>query len=147
MAHHILVLWGYNFDEAVAAIFVSKLRQAGLLVKLVGIAPPPLKGSRGLALIPDLTLDQAWRLVASVRCLIIPCAGQYLHQLKNDPRLAAFLEQVQQNQPIFVIERLKEAELNRLSLLSAATVVFYPAGPALFETVDVLAGMVQQVSG
>jgi hypothetical protein len=59
---YVFVLWGDNFEEATAVIFVTELRRTGRLVKLVGLHPPPINGARGVALVPDLMLDQAPRL-------------------------------------------------------------------------------------
>ncbi|NJN98486.1 MAG: DJ-1/PfpI family protein [Anaerolineales bacterium] len=79
MARHrdyVFVLWADQFEEAPATIFVTELREAGLRVKVVGATPAPISGLHGLALVPDLTLDQALTLLAQVICLIIPQTGR-----------------------------------------------------------------------
>lgn len=129
--HHdyVFVLWADQFEEAPAAIFVTKLREAGLRVKVVGATPAPIFGSHGLALTPDLTLDQAFTLLAQVICLIIPQTGQGLFALKNDPRLSQLFESVCKNQVKVVLGTLKGIDLAELGLFPPArdnSFMFYP---------------------
>ena len=56
---YIFVLWASEFEETTATIFVTELRQAGLPVKIVGLTRRISKGAHGLALVPDITLEQA----------------------------------------------------------------------------------------
>ena len=55
---YVFVLWGKGFYEASATIFVTELRRAGLRVKVVGLTQRRTSGAFGLALVPDVTLDQ-----------------------------------------------------------------------------------------
>jgi hypothetical protein len=57
----ILLLWSDRFDEAATAIFATELRQAGLAVKVVGLAGHQAAGSSGLVLGADLTLGPSGR--------------------------------------------------------------------------------------
>ena len=100
---YVFVLWGDGFDEAVASIFVTQLRDAGLLVKVVGLTPRQISGSHGLALVPDLTLDQALPLATSATGLIIPATSRWRRSLDNDPRVYQLLEQANANQALFVL--------------------------------------------
>ena len=56
---YVFVLWGDGFDEATATTFVTELREVGLPVKIVSLTAHQPKGKRGVALVSDLTLDQA----------------------------------------------------------------------------------------
>lgn len=126
---YIFVLWGHNFEEAIATIFVTELRGAGLRVKVVGLTPRRISGSHGLILVPDLTLDQALRLAINAICLIIPHTSQGLKRLKNDPRLRHLFNQSLENQAKFVISQLNETDLADLDLLpvpAASQIVVYP---------------------
>lgn len=128
---HIFVLWGNEFEEAVAAIFVSELREAGLRVKVVGLNPPRIRGAHGLALVPDLTLDQALPLVSSALYLIIPYASPGLKRFENDPRLLDFFEQARANRACFVIGPSSGAEPTHLEFLSSLApdqIVLFPQG-------------------
>ncbi len=137
MARHrdyVFVLWADQFEEAPAAIFVTALREAGLRVKVVGATPAPIFGSHGLALSPDLTLDQALTLLAQVICLIIPQTGQGLFALKNDPRLSQFFDLLCKNQARIVLGALQGVDLDKLKLFPLAgssQFIFYPEGEGL----------------
>ena len=96
-SQYIFVLWGSNFNEAVAAIFVTELRQAGLRVKVVGLDGELPVGSHGLALSPDMPLSQALPLASRALCVIAPCDAQQWRHIQHDPRLTDFLVQVQQH--------------------------------------------------
>lgn len=98
------VFWGKGFDELVASIFVVELRRRSLLVKVVGIGGSNLPGSCGLALVPDMPLDAALPVAGRARCVIVPCSYRHLTQLKNDPRIAEFLERAAQNNAWLVKE-------------------------------------------
>lgn len=86
------VLWGEQCDEAAAALFVTNLRAAGLRVWVVGVSGKRLTGAHGLGLLTDLALDQAITLANGVICLILPCGGERLARLLNDPRLVTLLQ-------------------------------------------------------
>lgn len=99
----ILVLWAAGFQEATATIFVTELRQAGLRVKVIGSTRQQIKGSHGLALVPDLTLAQAQPLLTQATHFIIPTTLVFIQHLQNDPCLTAFFEQVDQHQiPVLI---------------------------------------------
>jgi putative intracellular protease/amidase len=86
------VLWADRFDEVAAVVFVAELRRAGLRVRLVGLPGPSFVGIHGLALAPDLTLDEALDQAARLACLVAPCDASALARSANDPRLAELLE-------------------------------------------------------
>jgi len=95
-AHYIFVLWGSNFNEAAATIFVTELRQAGLRVKVVGLDGDSPVGVNGLALVPDMPLSKALPLAKRARCVIVPCDACQWQRIHDDPRLTDFLLQSQQ---------------------------------------------------
>ncbi len=107
--NYIFVLWDDGFDESVATIFVTELRQAGLLVKVVGLTLRQTSGAHGLALLPDFSLDQALSLATQTVCLIIPGPVQRYHRPAHDPRLDQFFEGVGANQAHFVLNVLPNA--------------------------------------
>lgn len=125
---YVFVLWGDGFDETVATIFITELREAGLLVKVVGLTARQISGARGLALVPDLTLDQALPLASQAICLIIPTAVRRSEQLNNDPRLDQFFEQASANQAKFIAGRRYQTGLAGLELpaLAKGDVIIYP---------------------
>jgi hypothetical protein len=132
---YVFVLWNEQFEEIASVIFIRQLRNAGLRVKLVGLTHQPASGINGLALVPDLTLDQALLLADYAVCMIIPCTWLSLRRLENDPRLCEFFNQVRSNQARFVVGSLgEECELNG-NLLSIVTdiVMVYPDYEDLVE--------------
>ncbi len=89
---YIFVLWGNGFDSLATAIFVTQLRKAGLRVKLVALSRRNIRGTQGLTLLPDMTLEQALPLIKQVSCLIIP--PHRGNKLLNDPRIEKLIEQI-----------------------------------------------------
>ena len=110
-AEYIFVLWGSGFDEATATIFITELRRAGLHVKLVGLTQRRSNGAYGLALVPDLTLEQVLPLAGRTRCMIVPYTSTGNKRLRNDPRLNEFFERAHANQARFVSGPLDQADL------------------------------------
>lgn len=137
--HYVFVLWGDRFEEAAAAIFVTELRKAGLLVKLVGLNSRQLSGANGLKLLPDLTLGQALVRARQAICIIIPCTLANFKLLKHDPRLAEFITQTQVNQARFVIRESHEVEAADLDFFLREKVSAYPEGEDLLGFVRELA--------
>ncbi len=139
---YVFVLWADQFEEATATIFVTELREAGLRVKVVGLTLQQISGSHGLALVPDLSLDQALPLATSAMAVIIPCASRGIKRLKNDPRLHSFFYQAYSNQAKFVLDPLNETDLLQVGLfpVSADKMIAYPGNEDLVEFVRSLAG-------
>ena len=123
---YVFVLWGDKFEEATAALFTTKLREAGLRVKVVGLSGQWAAGIHGLALCADLTLDQALRLAHKALCVVIPCRS--IHKLRNDPRTGDLLHQAQKNRAKLVIGQVHEADIAHQELFSASNsnIILYP---------------------
>lgn len=98
---YVFVLWNDGFDEMAAIAFVTQLREAGLLVKVVGLNLKQIVGAHGLALVPDLTMDQALLLASQAIGVIIPTARDSSRGFSNDPRLRQFFELASSNQAKF----------------------------------------------
>jgi len=146
---YVFVLWGDGFDETVATIFVTELREAGLLVKVVGLTPRQISGARGLALVPDLTLDQALPLAAQAIGLIIPAAAGQSQWLNNDPRLGQFFEQASSNQARFVMGSRPEIGQAELELPASVQgkVMVYPEAEGVMKFARELAGLLLRQGG
>ncbi|MCB0213075.1 MAG: hypothetical protein KDJ52_27275 [Anaerolineae bacterium] len=124
---YVFVLWSEGFDEKIASIFVTILRDAGLLVKVVGLTMHNTGGAHGLVLVPDLTLDQALPLAPSTLCMIIPSLSRWSNRLNNDPRVQKFIEQAHFNQAIFVVGQqaaISSMKLQQSSLHKENIIVF-----------------------
>jgi hypothetical protein len=140
---YVFVLWGNEFDEASATIFVTELRRAGLCVKVVGLTHRRANGIYGLALVPDLTLDEALPLAPYVMGAIIPCKSPRVKQLRDDPRLREFFCQAHAHKARFVIEQLDETSMADLRLfpITPDNVIIYSDKENLVEFARELAGL------
>ena len=93
----VFVLWGTHFDEVITVLAIIGLRRAGVRVKVVGLSGPYAKGAHGLGLQADLTLDEALAAADQAIGVVIPCTTPTFQRLRNDPRVAEFLERVSRN--------------------------------------------------
>lgn len=107
----IFVLWGSGFDEATATIFITELRRAGLQVKLIGLTRRRSNGAYGLALVPDLTLEEVRSTSDRTTCMIVPYTSTGNKRLRNDPRLSEFFERAHANEARFISGPLDQADL------------------------------------
>ena len=107
---YVFVLWGKGFYEASATIFVTELRRAGLRVKVVGLTQRRTSGAFGLALVPDVTLDQILLAASHAICLVIPYTSSGNNKLRSDPRLSQLFEQVSANNGKFIIGQLDKED-------------------------------------
>jgi len=98
-----VVLWGSSFEEMVAVIFVTALRQAGLPVQLIGLIGPHAAGVHGLALSPDMTLSEALPLARQTMCILIPCDPTTVCRIENDPRICTFFAEAAMNDALFIV--------------------------------------------
>ena len=127
---YVFVLWGNQFQEVAAAVFVGELRCAGLPVKLVSLSRKSITGLYGLTLLPDLTLEQALPMASQAIAIIIPSGSQGAKQLENDPRLTGFFKEAHANNAEFVIDRaLADTSLFAPSISNA--VCIYPENEEL----------------
>ena len=126
---YIFILWGHQFEALAAAVFVTELREIGLRVKLVSFDRTRIRGTHGLTLHPDLTLEQALFLANKAIAVIIPSGSLGTKQLENDPRLAGFFHQAHQSGAQFVIgQQLNVSYLVDLNLLPPEknNIITYP---------------------
>ena len=138
---YVLVLWAERFDEAAATIFVTVLREAGLRVKVVGLTPPPVSGAHGLALVPDLSLDQALPLAEKTRGVIFPSNPAGLKRLQSDPRVGDLLQRTTAHRAKFVLGQASPAELAELdeTAVDLGQILLYPPGENLLDFAHELA--------
>ena len=111
---YMFVLWADRFDESAAAVFVTEFRIAGLRTKLVSLVSHASVGAFGLALAPDLTLDQALPLAGRAACVVIPGGAAAIRRLGDDPRLRDFVAQAHARGALFVVGRDGEGALGGL---------------------------------
>lgn len=87
----VLVLWGDQFDEAAATLFVATLRDAGVRVQVVGVDGRRASGRRGLQMSADLSIHRALALSQVVTHVVLPCAATHYRRLREDPLVTQLL--------------------------------------------------------
>jgi hypothetical protein len=116
----ILLLWSDRFDEAATAIFATELRQAGLAVKVVGLAGHQAAGSSGLVLGADLTLGNALRMAHRAVGVILPCTPAAVQRINNDPRVQELLQRACRNEARLILQQADAAADSWLKQLPIA---------------------------
>ena len=138
--HYVLVLWGQDFDEIAASIFVGELRRLGFLVKIVALNMPQTVGEHGVALAPDITLDRAVTMAMHSRCVILPCALAAIRKFSYDPRLAEFLHLSGAAKATFVTDAKVASYLAEEAMLPLA-----PEATVIYPEVEELIAFVREV--
>lgn len=90
----VLVLFADGSEELEAVTIVNILRRAGIIVTLAGLSAGPLRGSRGVLLMPDTTLDEV--LHNDFDMIVLPGGQPGTNNLKADPRVLKLLQRIAQ---------------------------------------------------
>ncbi|NJN83089.1 MAG: hypothetical protein HC802_12930 [Caldilineaceae bacterium] len=140
-SYYIFILWGDNFEEATAVTFITELRRAGLLVKVVGLHGQSSGGRYGLVLTADLTLGEAMTLADRAICIVVPCSTATLKRVENDPRVPDFFRLARGNQARFVVRNQEIREESSLKALDfdQESIVYYSHSSDLNELVREIA--------
>lgn len=85
-----LVFLAPGFEEIEAVTVIDILRRAGIAVEMVGVIAGPIKGSRGISVLTDLTVDE-WT-GPEYDMLVFPGGWEGTMCLKNDKRIQQILE-------------------------------------------------------
>jgi len=112
-----LVLFAEGSEELEAVTVVNILRRAGITVTLAGLSAGALRGSRGVAILPDTTLDTV--LHDSFDMIVLPGGQPGTRNLLADARVLKLVQQM--------------AELGKY-------VTAICAAPAVLATAGLLAG-------
>jgi putative intracellular protease/amidase len=86
-----LVLIAHGFDEHVAVCCLRLLRDAGIAVALVGLPVGLVTGNRGIAVSPDLSLDEV-APGGAADLVVIPGGRRSAGALLTDPRVHHLVE-------------------------------------------------------
>lgn len=85
----VLVPLAPGCEELEAVTIIDLLRRAQIEVVTAGLAPGPVKASRGTVLVPDVTLDEA--LQRDYDMLVLPGGQPGATNLEKDGRIIALL--------------------------------------------------------
>ena len=97
-----ILLLADGFDEAGVGVILSRLRQEGLAVSLVGLRANRVYGAHGLVIVPDKSLDRLLEATAPISALILPGGSNHLVRLRLDPRVGVLLKRCVEEQAILV---------------------------------------------
>ena len=86
----VLVPLADGCEELEAVTIIDLLRRAGIEVVSAGLKPGVVKASRGVQLVPDLTLDSA--LQDDYDMVVLPGGMPGAAHLKSDPRILRLLK-------------------------------------------------------
>ena len=81
-----------GFEEIEAVTVVDILRRAGIEVLTAGLLPGPVQASRGVVLVPEMSLDEALR--QDFDMIVLPGGMPGSEHLRNDPRVIALLQRM-----------------------------------------------------
>ena len=87
-----LILFADGSEELETVTAVNILRRAGVTVTLAGLGAGALRGSRGVLLTPDTTLDEA--LAHSYDMVVLPGGQPGTNHLKADARVLRLVQQM-----------------------------------------------------
>ncbi len=87
-----LILFTDGSEELEAVTVVNILRRAGVTVTLAGLSAGALRGSRGVLLMPDTTLDEA--LAHSYDMVVLPGGQPGTNHLQADARVLKLAQQM-----------------------------------------------------
>ena len=134
-----LIFWGNAYDESATTIFATRLREAGLCVKIVGIGGMQARGQNGITLQADLCMSEINTLAQQTRCVVLPCNIQEYQQLENDPQLQTFylnvvdsLNRSSNRMTLVVHHGLKSLQSMFQNSCQKVDVLIYPQEDALF---------------
>jgi 4-methyl-5(b-hydroxyethyl)-thiazole monophosphate biosynthesis len=85
-----LILFSEGSEELEAVTVVNILRRGGVAVTLAGLSAGALRGSRGVLLTPDTTLDEA--LTHSYDMVVLPGGQPGTNYLKADARVLKLVQ-------------------------------------------------------
>ncbi|MEI7456039.1 MAG: DJ-1 family glyoxalase III [Nitrosomonadales bacterium] len=87
-----LVLYAAGSEELETVSIVNLMRRAGITVTLAGLTTGPLKGSRGIVLLPDTTLNAV--LHDSFDMIVLPGGQPGTGHLQADARVLQLIKQM-----------------------------------------------------
>ncbi|MGD9787388.1 MAG: DJ-1 family glyoxalase III [Sulfuricellaceae bacterium] len=120
----VLVPLAPGCEELEAVTVVDILRRAGVEVVTAGLADGPVKASRGVVLVPDMSLDAA--LGQDYDLIALPGGMPGMTHLKNDPRILALLKKMAAEGKYTTAICASPAVLAEAGLLAGKRATSYP---------------------
>jgi len=120
----VLVPLAQGCEEMEAVIIVDLLRRAGIEVITAGLDEQPIKASRGMVLLADMTLDQA--LQKDYDMLVLPGGLPGADHLNDDPRIHALLQKMHHDDKYIAAICAAPKVLARAGLLEGRKATSFP---------------------
>ena len=128
-----LILFADGSEELEAITIVNILRRAGVSVTLAGLAAGTLRGSRGVVITPDTTLDEA--LLHSYDMVVLPGGQPGTNNLKADTRVLQLVRQMAQQGKYVAAICAAPSVLATAGLLDGKQATGFPGSLAPFPNV------------
>lgn len=120
----VLVPLAQGCEEIEAVTLIDILRRAGIEVVAAGLADGSVKASRGVMLVPDMTLDEA--LKRDYDLIALPGGMPGMTNLKNDPRILGLLKTMAEQGKYTTAICASPAVLAEAGLLTGKQATSYP---------------------
>ena len=120
----VLVPLAQGCEEMEAVTIVDLLRRAGVDVTTAALDDQPVKASRGMVLIADMSLDQA--LEKEYDMLVLPGGLPGADHLNGDPRIHALLQKMHNNKKHIAAICAAPKVLARAGLLDGRQATSFP---------------------
>ncbi|OQW90992.1 MAG: DJ-1 family protein [Beggiatoa sp. IS2] len=135
---NVLVPLAQGCEELEAVTVIDILRRANITVVAAGLDDKPVEASRGVVLIPDMTLDEA--LKQSFDMIVLPGGLPGADHLNNDPRIRQLLKNMQARGKFTAAICAAPKVLAEAGLLANKTITHYPGAieQAKFPTTQFL---------
>jgi 4-methyl-5(b-hydroxyethyl)-thiazole monophosphate biosynthesis len=129
----VLVLFAEGSEELEAITVVNILRRAGISVTLAGLQEGALRGSRGVLVTPDTTLDAA--LKNDFDMVVLPGGQPGTNHLKADERVLQLVQRMSRQEKYVAAICAAPSVLATAGLLDGKKATSFPGALATFAKV------------
>ena len=130
-----LIVFADGSEELEAITIVNILRRAGVTVTLAGLAAGSLRGSRGVLITPDTTLDEA--LTHNYDIVVLPGGQPGTNHLKADTRVLQLVSAMAKQDKYVAAICAAPSVLAAAGLLDGKKATSFPGALTPFDKVTV----------
>ena len=130
----VLVIFAEGSEELEAVTIVTILRRGGVLVTLAGLTNGALRGSRGITLQPDTTLDTT--LNQEFDMIVLPGGQPGTNNLKTDARVLQLLQKMSAQDKYVTAICAAPSVLATAGLLNGKRATSFPNALSSFPNID-----------
>jgi len=129
-----LILFSEGSEELEAVTLVNILRRADITVTLAGLSAGALRGSRGVLLTPDTTLDEA--LIGNYDMVVLPGGQPGTMHMKADARVLELVQRMSAQDKYVAAICAAPSVLASAGLLDGKRATCYPGALNAFSQVQ-----------